>query len=464
MPVHQEPCQHKVLQLEPSNFAELAGYKRLDARKRYAATTKSGRAPRKKEGHAVEDAATELAQSFPGPLVLPHDDLNYDPTSSSQSLRSWLHEKERNKPSQQRKTIYVANIPEITPAMASMEDWTKPILSPDRGDPATKKLESLVSPDVENLVDYLSAFYHGMAVKKFPQVLKWVSWEEEEGKSSTKSRPPGVPKHVGLAYGDNVTRIRARPSPDGLFKGQLDLNDILDAATDMLPTDAYSIIVPVDHDIHEGEEDDFCCGRAYGGSRICVVQTARYHPVLDRGNKIDHEHTWPASHCKDYVDGICASEEIEPIPAVPTQIGASQLGPLRAAISAASLIPPPSTIEELRVLWFARLARTAAHELGHCMGMDHCVYYACNMQGTAGMTEDGRQPPYLCPVCLGKISHAVACELQHGSEEARKVYVRQRYEALGEFCKRWEGNGLFAGFGAWIGERLGKVEEEESEH
>ncbi|KAF2798770.1 hypothetical protein K505DRAFT_321663 [Melanomma pulvis-pyrius CBS 109.77] len=456
MPAYQKACQHKVLQLEPSAFAELAGYERPDSRKRLAATTKSGRASANREEKSVETAATAISKSFPGPLVLPHDDLNYEPNWPPQSLRSWLHEKERNKPTSKRKTLYVAGVPQITPVMAFMDEWTRPKIEPAPGKDKdeSSEIEDLMSPDTENFVNYFGAFYHGMPVKQFPRQLKWVRWKGE-GKASSKAS--SIPKYVGLGVGDKTTRIRARPSPDGLFKGQLNLDDILDAAIDMLPDDAYSIILIVDHDIHEGEEDDFCCGRAYGGSRICVVQTARYHPILDKREKIDLGHMWPASHCKDYIDGLCAVEDVEPEPATKVQIQASQSGPIRAAISAASDIPAPSTTEDMRALWFARLARTAVHELGHCMGMDHCVYYACNMQGTAGMAEDGRQPPYLCPVCLGKISYAVACELQHGNEEDRKKYVRDRYVAIVEFCERWKMNSLFAGYRAWALERLQEI-------
>jgi len=458
MSSRQNPCQHKVLQLEPSAFAELAGFERADPRKRHAATIKSGRAPAKSEVTAIETAASKLSQSFPGPLVLPFDDLNYDPKCPPQSLRSWLNEKERNKPTQKRKTIYVAAVPEITKAVGFMREWLKPNLAAEN---SSAELEDLASPDVGDFVDYIGVFYHGMPVKQFPQPLQWVPWiEKYQPKTKSRLDPKSVPKYIGLSDGDNTTRIRARPPPDGLFKGQLNLDDILDFAISVLPDDAYSIILLVDHDIHEGDEDDFCCGRAYGGSRICVVQTARYHPVLDQKEKIDHQHQWPASHCKDYVDSICTLENIEPRLATRRQIDSSQHGAMRAAIDAASALPPPSTIDEFRSLWFARLARTAVHELGHCMGMGHCVYYACNMQGTASMAEDGRQPPYLCPVCLTKISHAVACELQGGNEEVRIEYVKKQYGAIAEFCAKWNGNSLFAGYGAWALARLDELKEE----
>jgi archaemetzincin len=450
-------CQHRVLQLEPSAFAELAGFERADARKRYAATTKSGRAPAKSGEKAVETAAVTLSQSFPGPLVLPFDELNHDPKWPPQSMRSWLNEKERNKPTQERKTIYVAAVPKITKAVGFMEEWLKPNLAI----PASSELEDLVSPDVMSFVDYIGTFYQGMPVKQFARPLQWVPWTEKY-KSKTKSKTDlsSIPKFIGLSDGDKMTRIRARAPPDGLFEGQLNLNDILDFAISVLPADAYSIILLVDHDLHEDDDDDYCCGRAYGGSRICVVQTARYHPILDQKEKIDHQHQWPTSHCKDYVDSLCALEDVKPTAATGTQIKMSLNGPIRAAINAASGLPPPSTIEEFQALWFGRLARTAVHELGHCMGMDHCVYYACIMQGTAGMAEDGRQSPYLCPVCLGKISHALACELQGEDEVGRMDYVRKRYAVIAEICTNWERNGLFAGYGAWARARLEDLENE----
>ncbi|KAK0723486.1 hypothetical protein B0T26DRAFT_750749 [Lasiosphaeria miniovina] len=63
---------------------------------------------------------------------------------------------------------------------------------------------------------------------------------------------------------------------------------------------------------------------------------------------------------------------------------------------------------DLGRLWLSRVARTAVHELGHCFCLDYCVYYACVMQGTTGLAEDTRQPPYLCPVCLKKLTRALA--------------------------------------------------------
>ncbi|KAF2472373.1 uncharacterized protein BDR25DRAFT_283780 [Lindgomyces ingoldianus] len=446
MAAPREQCAHEALQLEPSTFAEKAGFERSNVHRRIAATTKSG-----KRLASAQVSNVALPSTFPGPLVLPNDDLALDPKWPPQSFRSWLLEKQRNKPTSQRQTFYIAAVPEIPANMAFMKEWVRPnnVLKGSRK-PKASSVGDFASPEIGNFVDYLGAFYRGISVKRFPGRLRFVPWEE---KKYTKSS--GTPKDVGLAYGDESVRIRVRPSPDGVFNVQLNLNDILDAALQILPEDAYSIMILTDHDIYEDEDDDYCCGRAYGGSRIAVVSTARYHPSLDKSAGIDHAHMWPASHCKKYVDGLCAADALEKPKAKKTKIvetpdfeATLSASPIREAIDSAAAVLPPLSKEEFVALWFSRLARTVAHELGHCLGMDHCVYYACNMQGTAGMAEDIRQPPYLCPVCLSKVSYA------------KRKYMRQRYEDLIKYCDTLKNVGLFAGYGAWLNMRLKQMEQE----
>ena len=248
--------------------------------------------------------------------------------------------------------------------------------------------------------------------------------------------------------------IRTRATPKGDFSHQLNLNDLLEAAMEILPDDAYALLMLVEHDIYEDEEDDFGCGRAYGGSRIAVVSGARYNPVLDSAQGIERDHAWPASHCETYMQRCCEAalskdedsktEDIDldnDAAADSTRARGGSSTPMHVALSAHASLPSlnqdPSPAA-LSGMWLGRICRTASHELGHCFGIDHCVYYACAMQGTASIIEDARQPPYLCPVDLAKILNATG-----GERDAR-------YGALLAFCERNGETHLFAAYGVWI--------------
>ena len=239
---------------------------------------------------------------------------------------------------------------------------------------------------------------------------------------------------------------------------QLNLDDILDALIGTLPGDAYAIVLLVDHDIYESEDDDFCCGRAYGGSRVSVVQTARYNPALDVHEGLNRSHMWPLSHCKDFVDALCAVEDVEPRRPSAAQVKRSAVGPMRRAVDAAAAFASGEPhAQSARALWFSRLARTVSHELGHCLGVAHCPSFACNMQGTANMKEDIRQPPYLCPMCEAKVGHAVVKELRGGKDDAQKIWVAERCEVLRKFCAGLEPLGMdslmWRGLDGWLEER-----------
>ena len=88
--------------------------------------------------------------------------------------------------------------------------------------------------------------------------MRFVPWTEDG---------TGLALDTGAADGTALQVRTRKPAPDGLFEGQLDLNDLLDGLIEMLPEDAYAIVMLVRQDMYESEEDDFCCGRAYGGSR-----------------------------------------------------------------------------------------------------------------------------------------------------------------------------------------------------
>lgn len=119
---------------------------------------------------------------------------------------------------------------------------------------------------------------------------------------------------------------------------------------------------------------------------------------------------------------------------------------MHSAVDALQHLAVRKDLVQLSNLWLGRVCKTASHELGHCFGMDHCVYYACVMQGTSGLTEDAGQPPYLCPVDLAKLFRVTGAD-----EKAHDT-------ALLAFCERWRHDKLLAAFAAWLKVRLAELE------
>ncbi|TVY48475.1 Archaemetzincin [Lachnellula occidentalis] len=442
-------CSHDNLTFSPSSNAVVAGYKRQTLQQRTAAASAT---VIKANSLSAEEAKPS---TFPAPLVLPEDDLSLDPSDPPQSLRSWSRGKHRNKITPERRTVYLAAPPSFSPEVSFAQKWSQP-----KGARARSISGEHVKVEVQDVLEYLQAFYYGLPVKllplpKNPMFTNDVDdMEVDPPPKPTKGKPERQTLWLNTHTPAGCVGIRSRPTPKGEFSHQLNLNDLLDAAIEILPKDAYAILMLVEHDIYEDEEDDFACGRAYGGSRIAVISTARYNPILDLKQNIERDHGWPASHCERYinwcVDGLeevggtkkRKSEEGE-------SSGESVMSPMHAALAAHNSLPSlaqgkPSAAA-LSALWLARACRTAAHELGHCFGIAHCVYYACSMQGTASIIEDARQPMYLCPIDLAKVLNATGAN------------VKERYQALLEFCKGKNEGQVFKAHGAWIKARLEEI-------
>ncbi len=376
----------------------------------------------------------------------------------------------------ERRTIYLATPPDVENGLEGVKRWAEPRVK------SKSKEQSVDFPKTEEVLEFLKAFYHGMPVKMLPEpklcFIADVEDEAVESPPSSKSKGKGSSsKKVTQAetrrqilwlkrpQSSILLGIRKRYTPNSLFTHQLNLND-LDAAIEILPNDAYALLMLVEHDIYEDDDDDFACGRAYGGSRIAVVSGARYNPVLDREQGVEREHAWPASHCENYVQELCeetGDQDHQPSrkqkkPKIKTgeltaPLEDETVSPMQAALSAHISLPSlegaPSAAE-LSGLWLGRVCRTGSHELGHCLGIDHCVYYACAMQGTASISEDARQPPYLCPIDLVKVLRA------------NSANVVERYQALLRFCEKHKQVHLFEAYGAWIRVRIDQLQRERS--
>ncbi|KAK4979427.1 hypothetical protein LTR28_004710 [Elasticomyces elasticus] len=105
------------LVVDPSRHAADAGYKRLTPGCLAASAVPSltqGK-KRKRTFEVPTEPETPAATTFPAPLVLPGDELSYDPEYPAQSLTEWISEEERNAVTPRRKIIYLAAPPILLP-------------------------------------------------------------------------------------------------------------------------------------------------------------------------------------------------------------------------------------------------------------------------------------------------------------------------------------------------------------
>jgi len=83
----------------------------------------------------------------------------------------------------------------------------------------------------------------------------------------------------------------------------------------------------------------------------------------------------------------------------------------------------------------AASSKVTVHELLHLLGLDHCIYFACLMNGSGSLEEDHRQPHHLCPVCLKKLHLLVGLKEESRYRQLAEVYSDLGLEEEASFCK-----------------------------
>jgi archaemetzincin len=77
--------------------------------------------------------------------------------------------------------------------------------------------------------------------------------------------------------------------------------------------------------------------------------------------------------------------------------GESRLGGPAGVASLARLATPDGE------LFLRRALRLTTHELGHVLGIRHCIFYECVMEGANSLAEADRHPLEPCPVDARKL-------------------------------------------------------------
>ncbi|TGO61706.1 hypothetical protein BCON_0025g00330 [Botryotinia convoluta] len=323
-PPIRPPCTHPHLLTTSHPSAQ---FPRVSASRRAAATTATGIHKTGITDTYLHDFASdiEFASTFPAPLVLKGDALDIDPKEAGQTFRGWERGKHRNAVPRVeeggKRTIYVVGPPgvdgeEIEKFMKGWEECEVERGGNRVGDKGVEKEKLEMDSWMLDVISYLQAFYYGLPVKQMDSsLLQFTPWEGTSPPSTSKSKPKPKPKsrstskknppnYIGLCTSTSKTSIRYRSTSPFPFSHQLNLSDLLDLAIDILPPDSYALLMLVNHDLYEDDDDEFVCGRAYGGSRVAVVSTARYRPDLDDVQEIEQIHAWPGSHCIEYMNEV----------------------------------------------------------------------------------------------------------------------------------------------------------------
>ncbi len=161
-----------------------------------------------------------------------------------------------------------------------------------------------------------------------------------------------------------------------------------------LPPDGLCLVVLTSLDLYEAASDLFVAGLASGSERTAVFSLARYDPRMRFSLELWHEAE------------VQGGQEWD--------------------------------AEMARLTVLSRGCKLLVHETLHLLGMAHCVHYSCCMNGSGHLEEDFRQPLFLCPVCLRKLSMLGEFD------------VKDRYRRMGEFFTEFQ----MAAEKEWIDERL----------
>lgn len=159
---------------------------------------------------------------------------------------------------------------------------------------------------------------------------------------------------------------------------QLNVDTVLNKLRNILPGKALCMLALTMTDLYCDDTDLFVAGMSAGNRGVAVFSFARYDPALCFSTEFWHE--------MYYSDTI--------------------------------------PMKERKGLLLQRSCRLLVHEIGHLLGLDHCIWYQCCMNGSGHLGEDFSQPMNLCPVDLHKLQ--ALCGID----------VLKRYKDLLVFYKR----------------------------
>lgn len=253
------------------------------------------------------------------------------------------------------------------------------------------EFDAITAPQLSDLADYAERFFQ-IQVEVLPPVELSVDIAKEEviwlntpeGRNTPQADDMGDRERGRRRRSERVYRhtIEARfHQASGRY--QLLGRSVLEKVKQIIPQDAFCLMALTMADIFDTPSDLFVAGLAAGNRSVGVFSLKRYNPSLS----FSTAHWYEMSEAK---------------------------------------IPEKVDREKLNTI-LQRGAKLLVHEISHLLGVDHCIWFSCCMNGSGHLSEDFRQSMHLCPVDLRKLQRLCGFS------------VVERYRKLGEFFLR---NGL----------------------
>lgn len=86
-----------------------------------------------------------------------------------------------------------------------------------------------------------------------------------------------------------------------------------------------------------------------------------------------------------------------------------------------------------RFLW--RAGQTLTHELGHILGIQHCIRWKCVMCGANSLVESDRHPLHLCPEDLRKVQWNTGCDPRERYRRLAAYYDAHAMPTEAAWCR-----------------------------
>ena len=259
--------------------------------------------------------------------------------------------------------------------------------------------ESAHAPDFSHLADYASRFFE-LQVEVMPAVELRVNVAQE--------RVLWVePRVAEEEEEEEVKRIKRRKSERTLLHNlearfhqrsghyQLHCGSLLIRLKQAMPADALCLMALTMSDIYDTPPDLFVAGMAAGNHRVGAFSLRRYDPSLTFSSEHWHQITTTTNNNNNTV----------------------------ATTATTTTTTTTETQRATTRTMLQRSCKLLVHEVAHLLGLDHCIWYSCCMNGSGHLAEDFCQATHLCPVDLRKLQRLCGFD------------VPGRYRRLAEFFR-----------------------------